>query len=159
LAGISSVRVYDSRSFSIFTGPGRGLDDRFGDVSVVPDTGFASPLKATLTMLPMASLAGANVTVICAVLTYGAIGLTQVQIELPGTLRAGNPLSLQVTGWGVLRSQVDNRDGPLVQFEPAGCGGAECPGGRAVPGTAFSRLRRGLAGGHVRGYAGGRLPR
>jgi uncharacterized protein (TIGR03437 family) len=72
----------------------------FGDVAVVPQTGFGSPLRATATTLPMASLAGANVTVVYAGLTYGAIGLTQVQIQLPGTLPAGNPLSLQVTAGG-----------------------------------------------------------
>jgi len=72
----------------------------FGDVAVVPQTGFGSPLEATATTLPMASLAGANVTVVYAGLTYGAIGLTQVAIQLPGTLPAGNPLSLQVTAGG-----------------------------------------------------------
>jgi uncharacterized protein (TIGR03437 family) len=72
----------------------------FGDVAVVPDTGFESPLGATAATLPTATLAGANVTVIYAGLTYGAIGLTQVQIQLPGTLPAGNPLSLQVTAGG-----------------------------------------------------------
>jgi uncharacterized protein (TIGR03437 family) len=72
----------------------------FGDVAVIPDTGFGSPLGSTVTTLPTASLAGANVTVIYAGLTYGAIGLTQVQIKLPGTLPAGNPLSLQVSAGG-----------------------------------------------------------
>jgi uncharacterized protein (TIGR03437 family) len=72
----------------------------FGDVAVVPQTGFGSPLGATAITLPMASLAGANVPVIYAGLTYGAIGLTQVQIQLPGTLPAGNPLALQVTAGG-----------------------------------------------------------
>jgi uncharacterized protein (TIGR03437 family) len=72
----------------------------FGDVAIVPDTGFASPLGATVTTLPAATLAGTNVTVIYAGLTYGAIGLAQVQIKLPGTLPAGNPLSLQVTAGG-----------------------------------------------------------
>jgi uncharacterized protein (TIGR03437 family) len=38
-------------------------------------------------------------------LTYGAIGLTQVQVQLPGTLPAGNPLSLQITA-GDSSSQV-----------------------------------------------------
>ena len=72
----------------------------FGDVTVVPDTGFGSPLDATVTTLPTASLAGTDVTVTYAGLTYGAIGLTQVQVQLPGTLPAGNPLSLQITAGG-----------------------------------------------------------
>jgi len=72
----------------------------FGDVTVVPDTGFGSPLGATVTALPTASLAGTDVTVTYAGLTYGAIGLTQVQVQLPGTLPAGNPLSLQITAGG-----------------------------------------------------------
>ena len=77
----------------------------FGDVAVVPDTGFGSPLRATVTTLPTASLAGTDVTVTYAGLTYGAIGLTQVQVQLPGTLPAGNPLSLQITA-GDSSSQV-----------------------------------------------------
>jgi uncharacterized protein (TIGR03437 family) len=72
----------------------------FGDVAVVPDTGFGSPLGATATALPTGSLAGANVTVTYAGLTYGAIGLTQVQLILPDPLPAGNPLNLQVTAGG-----------------------------------------------------------
>jgi uncharacterized protein (TIGR03437 family) len=57
-------------------------------------------LDATVTTLPTASLAGTDVTVTYAGLTYGAIGLTQVQVQLPGTLPAGNPLSLQITAGG-----------------------------------------------------------
>jgi uncharacterized protein (TIGR03437 family) len=71
-----------------------------GDVAVVPETGFVSPLGATVTTLPTASLAGQNATVTYAGLTYGAIGLTQVQIQLPVTLPAGDPLSLLVTAGG-----------------------------------------------------------
>jgi uncharacterized protein (TIGR03437 family) len=77
----------------------------FGDVTVVPDTGFGSPLRATVTTLPTATLGGTDVTVTYAGLTYGAIGLTQVQVQLPGTLPAGNPLSLQITA-GDSSSQV-----------------------------------------------------
>jgi uncharacterized protein (TIGR03437 family) len=69
----------------------------FGDVAMVPESGFVSPLGATVATLPAASLAGANITVNYAGLTYGAIGLAQVQLTLPGTLPSGNPLSLQIT--------------------------------------------------------------
>ncbi len=68
----------------------------FGNVAVVPDTGFGSPLGATLTSLPKASLSGSDVHVTYAGLSYGAIGLAQVQIQLPDTLPAGNPLSLLI---------------------------------------------------------------
>jgi uncharacterized protein (TIGR03437 family) len=57
-------------------------------------------LGATVTTLPTASLSGLGVPVTYAGLTYGAIGLAQVQVQLPGTLPAGNPLSLQITAGG-----------------------------------------------------------
>jgi uncharacterized protein (TIGR03437 family) len=78
----------------------------FGDVAVVPDSGFGSPLGATVTTLPTATLSGFGVTVTYAGLTYGAIGLAQVQIQLPATLPAGNPLSLQVTAGGTASQMV-----------------------------------------------------
>lgn len=78
----------------------------FGDVAVVPNTGFASPLGATVTTLPTATVTGANATVIYAGLTYGAIGLTQVVVKLPGTFPAGNPLSLQITAGGASSQTV-----------------------------------------------------
>jgi uncharacterized protein (TIGR03437 family) len=62
-------------------------------------------LGATATTLPTASLSGANATVTYAGLTYGAIGLAQVQIILPNPLPAGNPLSLQIDAGGA-SSQV-----------------------------------------------------
>ena len=77
----------------------------FGDVAVVPNSGFESPLGATVTTLPTATLAGANATVIYAGLTYGAIGLTQVVVELPATIPAGNPQPLQITA-GDSSSQI-----------------------------------------------------
>jgi len=72
----------------------------FGDVTVLPASGFGSPSGATVTTLPTASLAGTGIQVTYAGLTYGAIGLAQVQVTLPGTLPAGNPLSLQVIAGG-----------------------------------------------------------
>jgi hypothetical protein len=77
----------------------------FFDVAVIPDSGFGIPLGATATTLPTATLSGTNATVTYAGLTYGAIGLAQVQIELPGALPAGNPLSLQITA-GSYSSQI-----------------------------------------------------
>jgi uncharacterized protein (TIGR03437 family) len=77
----------------------------FGDVAVVPDTGFGSPSGATATTPPTVSLSGTIATVTYAGLTYGAIGLAQVQIQLPVTLPAGNPLSLQITA-GTSSSQT-----------------------------------------------------
>jgi uncharacterized protein (TIGR03437 family) len=85
----------------------------FGDVAVIPDTGFGSPLGAIATVLPTASLSGSDVTVTYAGLTYGAIGLTQVQIRLPDTLPAGNPLSLQITAGGYASQIV-----PLWVMQP-----------------------------------------
>ena len=69
----------------------------FGDVAVVPDTGFESPLGATVAALPTAAVGETDAKVIYAGLTYGAIGLTQVVVTLPATLPAGNPLSLQIS--------------------------------------------------------------
>jgi uncharacterized protein (TIGR03437 family) len=63
-------------------------------------------LGATVTTLPTATLSGFGVTVTYAGLTYGAIGLAQVQIQLPATLPAGNPLSLQVTAGGTASQMV-----------------------------------------------------
>jgi uncharacterized protein (TIGR03437 family) len=77
----------------------------FGDVAVAPESGFGSPLGATASELPAASLSGTNVVVTYAGLTYGAIGLAQVQIILPNPLPAGNPLSLQIAAGGA-SSQV-----------------------------------------------------
>jgi uncharacterized protein (TIGR03437 family) len=72
----------------------------FGDVAVVPDTGYGSPLGATAGTLPVASLSGTNATVTYAGLTYGAIALAQVQIILPSPLPGSNPLSLQIAAGG-----------------------------------------------------------
>jgi adhesin/invasin len=77
----------------------------FGDVAVAPESGFGSPLGATATTLPTASLSGTNGVVTYAGLTYGAIGLAQVQIILPNALPAGNPLALQIAAGGA-SSQV-----------------------------------------------------
>ena len=78
----------------------------FGDVAVIPDTGFGTPLGVTATLLPTATLSGAPITVNYAGLTYGAIGLAQVAVTLPATLPAGNPLSLVVTAGGVSSQSV-----------------------------------------------------
>jgi uncharacterized protein (TIGR03437 family) len=73
----------------------------FGNIAgMAPQSGFPSMGGNTETNPVTVSLSGASPTVSYSALTQGSVGLGQMNVVLPATLPAGNPLSLTVTVGG-----------------------------------------------------------